>query len=96
MRNLSWSIPILKKPGCIYNQNVRIGFRDAFILCKGGLYMKDNELKYGYGVTHTLEETARFMGVTRECVRQIEKRALEKIRRQLKLRYGITNMAGIL
>jgi DNA-directed RNA polymerase sigma subunit (sigma70/sigma32) len=58
--------------------------------------MKDKELKYGYGVTHTLEETARFMGVTRECVRQIEKRALEKIRRQLKLRYGITNMADIL
>lgn len=58
--------------------------------------MKDKELKYGYGVTHTLEETAQLMGVTRECVRQIEKRALEKIRRQLKLRYGITNMAGIL
>ena len=58
--------------------------------------MKDKELKYGYGVTHTLEETARLMGVTRQRVRQIEKRALEKIRRQLKLRYGITNMAGIL
>ena len=58
--------------------------------------MKGNELKWGYGVTHTLEETARLMGVTRERVRQIEKRALEKIRRQLKLRYGITNMAGIL
>ena len=58
--------------------------------------MKGNELKWGYGVTHTLEETARLMGVTRERVRQIEKRALKKIRRQLKLRYGITNMAGIL
>jgi RNA polymerase primary sigma factor len=58
--------------------------------------MKDNEIKYGYGVTHTLEETARLMGVTRQRVRQIEKRALEKIRRQLKLRYGITNMAGAL
>ena len=40
--------------------------------------MKGKELKYGYGVTHTLEETAQLMGVTRECVRQIEKRALEK------------------
>lgn len=58
--------------------------------------MKDKELKYGYGQTHTLAETARLMGVSRESVRQIEKRALEKIRRQLKLRYGITNMAGIL
>jgi DNA-directed RNA polymerase sigma subunit (sigma70/sigma32) len=58
--------------------------------------MKGKELKCGYGVTHTLEETAKFLGVTRECVRQIEKRALEKIRQQLKLRYGITNMAGIL
>ena len=58
--------------------------------------MKDKELKFGYGITHTLAETARLMGVSRECVRQIEKRALEKIRRQLKLRYGITNMAGVL
>lgn len=30
----------------------------------------------GYGVTHTLEETARLMGISRERVRQIEKRAL--------------------
>ena len=58
--------------------------------------MKNKELKYGYGQTHTLAEIARLMGVSRESVRQIEKRALEKIRRQLKLRYGITNMAGIL
>jgi RNA polymerase primary sigma factor len=58
--------------------------------------MKGKEYKYGYGVTHTLKETAQLMGVTRERVRQIEKRALEKIRQQLKLRYGITNMAGVL
>ena len=58
--------------------------------------MKGKEIKYDYGVTYSLAETARFMGVSRERVRQIEKRALEKIRQQLKLRYGITNMAGIL
>lgn len=50
----------------------------------------------GYGITHTLEETAQMMGITRERVRQIEKRALEKLKTALKLRYGITNMAGVL
>ena len=50
----------------------------------------------GYGVTHTLEETAQLMGITRERVRQIEKQALAKLRRRLKLRYGITSLAGLL
>ena len=50
----------------------------------------------GFGVAHTLEETARLLGITRERVRQIEKRALEKLRRQLRLRYGITSLSGIL
>ena len=54
------------------------------------------ELRAGYGITHTLEETARLMGITRERVRQIEKRALEKLRFQLKRRYGITSLAGII
>ena len=59
--------------------------------------MKDHEKrKSRYGVTHTLEETAQLMGITRERVRQIEKQALEKLRRRLKLRYGITSLAGIL
>ncbi len=57
---------------------------------------QNEELKAGYGVTHTLEETAQLLGVTRERVRQIEKSAFEKIRRQLRLRYGITSLAGIL
>lgn len=50
----------------------------------------------GYGVTHTLEETAQWLGVTRERVRQIEKAALEKLRHRLKVRYGITGLAGLL
>jgi DNA-directed RNA polymerase sigma subunit (sigma70/sigma32) len=59
--------------------------------------MEQNEKRRcGYGVTHTLEETAELMGITRERVRQIEKQALEKLRRRLKLRYGITSLAGIL
>ena len=49
-----------------------------------------------YGVTHTLEETAQLLGVTRERVRQIEKAALEKLRRHLKARYGITSLAEML
>ena len=54
------------------------------------------ELRAGCGITHTLEETARLMGIARERVRQIEKRALEKLRFQLKRRYGITSLAGII
>ena len=57
--------------------------------------MDTNQVQ-GHGVTHTLEETARMLGVTRERVRQIEKRALDKLRRHLRLRYGITSISEIL
>ena len=56
----------------------------------------DGNQVIGYGVTHTLEETARMFGITRERVRQIEKQALEKLRRQLRIRYGITSLGGLL
>ena len=55
-----------------------------------------NPVDAGYGVTHTLEETAQLMGITRERVRQIEKRALEKLRAALKNRYGINSIEDIL
>ena len=59
--------------------------------------MENNDrVQVGYGITHTLEETAKLLGITRERVRQIEKRALEKLRRRLRARYGITSLAGIL
>ena len=59
--------------------------------------MENNDgVKVGYGITHTLEETAQFLGITRERARQIEKRALEKLRTRLKARYGITSLAGLL
>ena len=32
------------------------------------------------GITHTLEEVGKVFGVTRERIRQIQARALEKIR----------------
>ena len=57
--------------------------------------MNTNQVKC-YGETHTLEETAQLLGVTRERVRQIEKQALDKLRRHLRLRYGITNLSEIL
>jgi DNA-directed RNA polymerase sigma subunit (sigma70/sigma32) len=70
---------------------------DIRLVCKRRIDMKDHERrKSGYGVTHTLEETAEIMGITRERVRQIEKQALEKLRRRLKRRYGITSLAGLL
>ncbi len=55
-----------------------------------------DERKTGYGVTHTLSETAELLGISRERVRQIEKKTLEKVRTQLKLRYGITTLSAIL
>ena len=56
----------------------------------------ESKVLAGYGITHTLEETARLMGITRERVRQIEKRALEKLRSALRRRYGITSLGGII
>ena len=58
--------------------------------------IKRHDLRAGYGITHTHEETAQLMGITRERVRQIEVRALKKIRAFLKKKYGITNLAGFL
>lgn len=56
----------------------------------------ESQIPAGYGITHTLEEKARLMGITRERVRQIEKRALEKLRSALRRRYGITSLGGII
>ena len=56
----------------------------------------NNGVKVGYGITHTLEETAKLLGITRERVRQIEKIALAKLRTRLRARYGITSLAVIL
>ena len=59
--------------------------------------MESNQVqRMGYGVTHTLEETAQLLGGTRERVRQIEKAALEKLRRRLKARYGISELTDLL
>ena len=67
------------------------------VLMKGNNAMDTNQIpRTGYGVTHTLEETAQILGITRERVRQIEKAALEKLRQHLKVKYGITSLAGLL
>lgn len=55
----------------------------------------ESQLSAGYGIAHTLEETAQLLGITRERVRQIEKRALEKLRIQLRDRFGITDVYQI-
>ena len=56
----------------------------------------ESELSAGYGIAHSLEETALLLGITRERVRQIEKRALEKLRIQLRDRFGITDVSQVL
>jgi RNA polymerase primary sigma factor len=45
------------------------------------------EMRHGLedGVMHTLEEVGREFGVTRECIRQIEAKAHEKIRQHEKV-----------
>ena len=40
----------------------------------------NNVAQAGYGITHTLEETAKMLGITRERVRQIESKALRRLR----------------
>ena len=56
----------------------------------------ESQMSAGYGIAHTLEETAQLLGITRERVRQIEKRALEKLRIQLRERFGITDVSQVL
>ena len=61
--------------------------------------MNDNimgGLLSGYGVAHSLEETARALGISRQRVQQIERRALEKLRAELKRRFGVTCSADML
>ena len=56
----------------------------------------ESKLSAGYSIAHSLEETAQLLGITRERVRQIEKRALEKLRIQLRDRFGITDVSQVL
>ena len=56
----------------------------------------ESKLSSGYGIAHTLEETAQLLGITRERVHQIEKRAFEKLRIQLRDRFGITDVSQVL
>lgn len=43
----------------------------------------DQKLEIGYGVTHSLRETAEYLGISRERVRQLERSAFRKIRAAL-------------
>ena len=54
------------------------------------------ELKFGYGIPHSLQETADMFGISRERARQIEKKALAKIRKALEVKYNITSLEGVL
>ncbi len=54
------------------------------------------ELKLGYGVPHSLQETADRFGISRERVRQIEKNAFAKIRKALEVKCNITSLEDVL
>ncbi len=54
------------------------------------------EVKLDYGVPHSLQETADRFGISRERVRQIEKKALAKIRKALEVKCNITSLEGVL
>ena len=41
---------------------------------------KNNGVQAGYGITHTLEETAALLGITRERVRQIKEKAIRRLK----------------
>lgn len=45
---------------------------------------------------HTLQETADMLGISRERVRQIENIALEKIRKALAEKYGVTSLSQMM
>ena len=44
------------------------------------------KMRFGFedGITHTLEEVAKEFGVTRERIRQMQAKALEKLRREFR------------
>ena len=59
----------LKKPDLTPRERAILAYRFGFI----------------DGITHTLEETGKLFGVTRERIRQIETKALEKIKGRKKI-----------
>ena len=64
---------------------------------KGMNHMAEKmNLKFEYGVLHSLQETADMFGISRERVRQMEKRALDKIKKVLEVKYGITSLEDML
>ena len=58
--------------------------------------MDGEENRMGYGVSHTLEETARHFGITRQRVQQLERSALRKLRLEMKRRFGVTSVVDFL
>lgn len=58
--------------------------------------MNDNEMKMGYGVSHTVEETARHLGISRQRVMMIERNALMKLRKLMKREFGATHIYEML
>ena len=83
--------PFLDYPGQVVNCSLKVGERELSpreqrILC----------MRFGIGGTteHTLEEVGKTFGVTRERIRQIEAKALEKLRHPSRGRKLVTFAEG--
>ena len=68
-----------------YSEVFKTTLKEVLDCVLQGLSARENTiLKLRYGLsgesTHTLEETGKVLGITRERVRQIQERALEKLR----------------
>ena len=81
---LNPEIKLLKKEVHFLRMNYYQLFLINFIKDLSPRYQKLLSMRFGFedGITHTLEDVAKEFGVTRERIRQMEAKAIEKIKRE--------------
>ena len=58
---------------------------DKLLLTEREIKILEYRFGLGNGATHTLEETGKLFGVTRQRIKQIEEKALEKARQVMRV-----------